>query len=161
MLAPTSDSPHLESASPKHYSLTIKTDLVAKTFSGTVEITLSLLCPIPAGAPIVLNVAAPLKLHAVVLAQAGLVRRASSISPVEGKERVEFRFDGGAIEAGAATLALRFDGELNRSMKGYYLSAYPSKDGHGESFYAVTQFQPTHARRAFVTTRPTSLPTQR
>ncbi|KAL8286510.1 hypothetical protein RQP46_004527 [Phenoliferia psychrophenolica] len=102
---------------PSHYVLTIKTDLVNKTFSGTGEISISILSPLPAGSPLVLNVADPLVLHAAVLAEGNVVRRASSLNFLPGKERVEIRFDGGGIGVGEVKLGLRWTGDLNRSMK--------------------------------------------
>ncbi|KAK4705003.1 hypothetical protein P7C70_g1199, partial [Phenoliferia sp. Uapishka_3] len=163
--APADDPRLTKDVFPKHYALTIRTDLISKTLSGTCEITITLLSAIPA---LVLNVAAPLVLRSAVIEQNGVIRKASGFKMVEGRERVMITFEGGAIVKGEAKVGLRWDGELNRSMKvrsglvcclwssqtdefrekGYYLSAYPAKTGGGTDFYAVTQFQPTHARRS-------------
>lgn len=48
------------------------------------------------------------------------------------------------------TLRLTFTGELNDKLAGFYRSAYPAPDGSGETRHlAVTQFEPTDARRCF------------
>lgn len=55
-------------------------------------------------------------------------------------------------------VGLRFGGVLEGSMMGYYLSSYKDEVGGGEAGYGLTQFEPTQARRAFVSPFSTSLP---
>ncbi len=47
------------------------------------------------------------------------------------------------IPAGKATVKISYDGILNDQLRGFYLSKTPKRN------YAVTQFEPTDARRAF------------
>lgn len=136
---------------PTHYDLTIKTDLRKKCFEGksTIHLTVSKSTP-----SIILNVASPLVLNYASLSNStspGSIRKAVEFKYDLKKERVEILFESGVvIEVGEYVLGLRWEGSLNRSMKGYYLSSYPTKEVEGqESFYALTQFQPTSARRAF------------
>lgn len=66
-------------------------------------------------------------------------------------ERVTVTFpeDAVNIQAGQSLrLGLRFESELEASMMGYYRSAYENHDGE-KAYYALTQFEPTAARRAF------------
>lgn len=52
------------------------------------------------------------------------------------------------LKPGRATLYLEFMAPINRGLTGFYLSTY--KDAKGEEQYiAVTQFEPSSARRAF------------
>jgi aminopeptidase 2 len=106
--------------SPEHYDLTIKTDLQALTFAGTVEIHLNILNPVPS---ITLNVAAPLQLKGAVLAHSALktesLRPATEMTLDEKRERVEIKFAGGEISPGLVKLGLRWEGELEASMMGW------------------------------------------
>ncbi len=47
------------------------------------------------------------------------------------------------LPAGPVTLKITYSGILNRGLRGFYLSRTPARN------YAVTQFEPTDARRAF------------
>nr|XP_058942473.1 puromycin-sensitive aminopeptidase-like [Pocillopora verrucosa] len=53
-----------------------------------------------------------------------------------------------SLPLGNGQLFLDFTGELNDKMKGFYRSKYTGTDG-SEKYCAVTQFEPTDARRAF------------
>ncbi|BGP38710.1 Aminopeptidase 2 mitochondrial [Rhodotorula kratochvilovae] len=135
---------------PSHYDVTIRTDLAALSFSGTAEITFTTSRPL---AYLTLHAAAPLELEAAVLGSAQLktesVRPAKHIRVLEKKERVEIAFKGGEIPAGTHKVGLRWKAPLDDSMLGYYKSSFPKKDGSGKAFYALTQFEPCQARRAF------------
>ncbi|SCZ99097.1 BZ3500_MvSof-1268-A1-R1_Chr3-1g05810 [Microbotryum saponariae] len=137
---------------PSHYELVIKTDLEKLSFSGTAEITIDVLEDVPS---LVLNVAEPLIIQHAVLSHTSLktesTRPASELKLHTKRERIEITFAGGHVAAGQVKLALRWQGELDNSMQGYYRSSYPApggKDGD-TAFYALTQFEPTQARRAF------------
>lgn len=52
------------------------------------------------------------------------------------------------IQPGPAYLSLKFEGELNDKMKGFYRSKYKLSDGK-DSYMATTQFESTFARQAF------------
>lgn len=77
-------------------------------------------------------------------------RKHSQIKLLSKKERVQLYFHGGDIPPGEHELRASFDSRLDSSMKGYYLSSYPSRhDPKATSYFAATQFQPCAARRAF------------
>lgn len=130
--------------------MTIRTDLEHATFSGTAEIT----CHVSqAVRSITLHVAAPLELRAAVLSHSALktesTRPATNMKFDKKRERVEIEFAGGEIAPGTIRLGLRWDGELETSMMGYYASTYPlpKQKEKGEKaiqgLYALTQFEPT------------------
>ncbi|POY75780.1 hypothetical protein BMF94_1093 [Rhodotorula taiwanensis] len=135
---------------PIHYDLTIRTDLKALTFTGTAEITVTVHEPI---AHLTLHAASPLVLEAAVLGSSQLktesARPAEHIRVDEKKERVQITFAGGEIQKGEHKVGLRWKATLDDSMLGYYKSSFPKKDGQGKAFYALTQFEPCQARRAF------------
>ncbi|XP_066915619.1 puromycin-sensitive aminopeptidase-like [Clytia hemisphaerica] len=62
-------------------------------------------------------------------------------------EIVIFNFPN-TLPKGNATLKLKFTGELNDKMKGFYRSKYTTQGGE-EKYMGVTQFEATDARRAF------------
>lgn len=68
-----------------------------------------------------------------------------SLSPVD--ETLTVRFSE-AVPAGHYTLRIVFTGELNDKLKGLYRSKYVNERGE-EWYAAVTQFEPTDARRCF------------
>ncbi|SCZ87979.1 BZ3500_MvSof-1268-A1-R1_Chr2-1g04106 [Microbotryum saponariae] len=125
------------------------TDLKNLTFSGTAEITLDVLHET---ASIVLHVAESIQIKHAVLSHG----RKSSNQPATKfrldtkRERVEIFFEGGKIVPGQVRLGLRWESNLGTTA-GYYRSTYPAPGGQeGEiAYYAITQFQPTAARRAF------------
>jgi aminopeptidase N/puromycin-sensitive aminopeptidase len=118
---------------PEHYSITLTPDLNAATFTG--EETIDLVLDHP-GRTITLN-AAEIKFLSV---KAG--SQAAAISEDSSKEQATFTFPQ-ELPAGKATLAISYTGILNDKLRGFYLSKTKARN------YAVTQFEPTDARRAF------------
>jgi aminopeptidase N len=135
---------------PEHYALTITPDLALATFHG--EETIDLVLDAPSSS-ITLN-AAELRFQEV---------RARVQPPVTGvdntlttdvgaqiavitldnaKEQATFTF-ASVLPAGKITLEIRYTGLLNDKLRGFYLSKTKARN------YAVTQFEPTDARRAF------------
>ena len=120
-------------AHPEHYDLALTPDLKAATFAGTESIDLTLDTP---STTITLN-AAEIK---ILTAQAS--GQTAAITYDEPKEQATFTFPT-ALPAGKVTLTLTYTGILNDKLRGFYLSKTKSRN------YAVTQFEPTDARRAF------------
>jgi aminopeptidase N len=145
---------------PEHYGLRLTPDLQAATFSGEEMIDVRLDAP---SKSITLN-AAEIKfgeVRAYVLPSAeysygALGSQPKLLSAMEadkhpqtgattldaGKEQATFTF-AKELPAGKVTLAIRYSGILNDKLRGFYLSKTKKRN------YAVTQFEPTDARRAF------------
>lgn len=122
---------------PEHYVLTLTPDLNAATFNGeeTIDVTLS-----RPSRTIALN-AAELKFDQVTAEANGRMLTAA-VSVDAAQEQAAFTFPS-ALPAGAVRLSIRFRGILNSKLRGFYLSQTAQRR------YAVTQFEPTDARRAF------------
>ena len=120
-------------AHPEHYSLTLTPDLNAATFTG--EETIDVVLDAPSRA-ITLN-AIEIKFLSV---KAG--SQTAAVSEDTTKEQATFTFPE-SLPAGKATLTISYTGILNDKLRGFYLSKTKSRN------YAVTQFEPTDARRAY------------
>jgi aminopeptidase N len=120
-------------AHPEHYALHLTPDLKAATFTGEETINLTLDAPSPT---ITLN-AAEIKFISVTSGS-----QTAAVSYDEAKEQATFTFPQ-TLPAGKVTLAISYTGILNDKLRGFYLSKTKARN------YAVTQFEPTDARRAF------------
>ncbi|KAH9974690.1 peptidase family M1-domain-containing protein [Lactifluus volemus] len=126
---------------PRHYDLTIRTDLEKERFFGFVKIDLDI---VKATKVVTFNSAIELELvpSTLVLASSG-----GELTPVETKvdaaaQRISLVFDEELSAGAKATLRLGFGAALTDSMTGYYKSTWD------KGIYALTQFEPTDARRA-------------
>jgi aminopeptidase N/puromycin-sensitive aminopeptidase len=148
----------LSGSVPDHYRLTLTPDLQTATFSGEETIDLILVAP---SKKITLN-AADLKIISVQETHSEMVRYVTKGGQVEhagtipGKsvrqdayvllepanEQATFLFPK-ELPAGNVTLTIQYTGVLNDKLRGFYLSKTKTRN------YAVTQFEPTDARRAF------------
>ncbi|WP_260735007.1 M1 family metallopeptidase [Tunturiibacter lichenicola] len=145
---------------PEHYALTLTPDLNAATFRG--EETIDVVLDAPSKS-ITLNAAeirfGEVKAYALPIAtyaygKLGSVPRPltpvetdqhpqTAITTLDGeKEQATFSF-ANELPAGRVTLAIRYTGVLNDKLRGFYLSKTKTRS------YAVTQFEPTDARRAY------------
>jgi aminopeptidase N len=126
-----------DTAQPQHYTLKLTPDLKTATFAG--EETIDLVLPQPASA-ITLN-AAEIKFEQVTAEIAGKTETATvSLDPQ--KEQATLQFPQ-ALAAGGVSIKIKYSGILNDELRGFYLSRTAKRN------YAVTQFEPTDARRAF------------
>ncbi len=125
---------------PEHYALTLTPDLKAATFTGTEYIDLTLDAP---SNSITLN-SAEIKFQSVIATIGGSIPQSQPavITLDEAKEQATFTFSK-ELPAGKVTLAISYTGILNDKLRGFYLSKTKARN------YAVTQFEPTDARRAF------------
>ena len=124
-------------ARPLHYTLQLAPDLQAATFTGEETIDLTLAQAVDS---IVLN-AWQLK-FAAVTAQSDGKTLTAEVSVDPGLQQVTFHF-ARKLAAGPVTLKIAYSGILNGELRGFYLSRTAKRN------YAVTQFEPTDARRAF------------
>ncbi len=132
---------------PVRYELTLEPDLEAATFAG--EVLISVLVSSPSDT-IACN-ALDLDILAADLIEgprdSGAPVAVTGVALDAEKERVTFTLDR-PIAAGEAHLRIRFNGELNDKLRGFYRSTFTDTDGV-EQVIATTQFEATDARRAF------------
>jgi aminopeptidase N len=122
---------------PTHYTLKLTPDLKTATFSGVETIDVNIKQPVHS---ITLN-AAQIEFQSVVVYPNG-PKQTATVSLDPEKEQATFTFPK-ELAAGSATLSIHYTGILNDELRGFYLSKGDHRD------YAVTQFEPTDARRAF------------
>ncbi|MBV8630641.1 MAG: M1 family peptidase, partial [Silvibacterium sp.] len=122
---------------PEHYQLTLTPDLKNATFTGSERIDVVLDQPSDS---ITLN-AVEIKFQSVT-ANAGGKEMKAAVNEDAAKQQVTFKFDS-QLPAGSVSLTIEYSGILNGQLRGFYLSKTASRN------YAVTQFEPTDARRAF------------
>jgi aminopeptidase N len=122
---------------PERYGLALTPDLHAAAFSGEETIDVVLDSP---SKTITLN-AAEIK-FGEVKAYAAKQSQIATTTLDEKKEQVTFTF-ADELPAGRVTLKIAYTGILNDKLRGFYLSKTKARN------YAVTQFEPTDARRAF------------
>jgi puromycin-sensitive aminopeptidase len=128
---------------PSHYDLELAPDLDAATFAGTAEV-----------AVIVTEATDEVILHALDLE----ISEAWLESTEGGRIDATASFDApsetvtlalaATAEPGAWALHTRFTGELNDKLVGFYRSTFTDEAGETHTL-ACTQFESTHARRAF------------
>jgi len=122
---------------PTHYTLALAPDLKTATFSGVESIDVNIA---EATQSITLN-AIEIKFQSVEIFPNGPQQTGTvSLDPAEEQATLTFPK---TIPAGNATIKIRYTGILNNELRGFYLSKTARRD------YAVTQFEPTDARRAF------------
>jgi len=128
---------------PVHYDVKIKTDLEKLTFEGVALIDLEIK---EETSQIIFN-SFSLNLGDVTLQSDGVSVKAETVEMSPKTERAIVKF-GSPLPAGSkAQLGVRFGAKLTGSLLGYYYSSY-KVDGV-EKYYALTQFEPTAARRLF------------
>ena len=141
---PTTDAVVLPTnVRPRHYQITLQPDMDNFTFDGLELIDLEIA---ETTAEIVLN-ADEMRVHTATLVKDGSSQRATAITLDGERETVTLSF-ASPIAPGAAQLDLRFTGELNDKLRGFYRSQYVNPEGE-VSYLATTQFEATDARRAF------------
>ena len=122
---------------PTHYTLKLTPDLGTATFSGdeAIDVNIQQLTN-----SITLN-AIEITFQSVTISSNGR-EQTGTVSLDPEKQQATFTFPNPA-PAGNATLNIRYTGILNNELRGFYLSKTARRN------YAVTQFEPTDARRAF------------
>jgi len=129
---------------PSHYRISLEPDLEKFTFSGTVEIEVEIG---QSTNNIQINSADLEISSAWVQDGVGSKIEASNVEHDEDMERATISF-GSDLPAGPYTLNAVFTGILNDQLHGFYRSTFTDDDGVSHTI-ATTQFESTHARRAF------------
>ncbi|KAL2022807.1 hypothetical protein VTK56DRAFT_4623 [Thermocarpiscus australiensis] len=130
---------------PRHYHVTLEPDFKKLTFDGTVVIDLDV---VDESKSISLHTL-ELDIHSAKISSGGqTVSSSPSLSYDEAKQVTTFDFDNAVAKGSKAQLEIKFTGQLNDKMAGFYRSTYKNPDG-SEGILAVSQMEPTDARRAF------------
>ncbi len=134
---------------PTHYDLVFKTDLESLTFAGEGRVALNVRDKTRS---ITLNYNPSMTLTHLSLSSASLssphvfdLSAKDTVSIDEKDERLVIKLPE-SLRAGEKDVSLRmaWTSELNGSMLGYYRSSWhPEGPGGKESYYALTQFEPT------------------
>ena len=122
---------------PTHYTLALTPNLNDATFSGVESIDVNIAQPTQA---ITLN-AIEIKFQSVEIFPNG-PSQTGTVSLDPEKQQATFTFPK-TVPAGNATIKIQYTGILNDELRGFYLAKTARRR------YAVTQFEPTDARRAF------------
>jgi aminopeptidase N len=135
VLVPAQRLPH--TITPEHYDIHLAPDFSTDTFAGTVNIKVRLTEPTRS---IALH-AAEIEFHdATIATSAGTLTAAVELNAERETATLTVPQ---SLPAGTATIAIRYTGQLNDKLRGFYLSRANGRK------YAVTQLEPTDARRAF------------
>ncbi len=118
---------------PERYTLALTPDIAHASFTGEETIALRLTAP---SNTITLN-ADDLAFQSVTVGG-----QTAQVAEDKDKQQATFTFPK-PLPAGTAELHIRYSGVLHNDLRGFYLSKTPKRS------YAVTQFEPTDARRAF------------
>ncbi|KIH90371.1 aminopeptidase 2 [Sporothrix brasiliensis 5110] len=130
---------------PKHYDVTLEPDFDKFTFEGTVIIDLDVVKDTSSVSLHTLEI----DVHSVTVSSDGAAISSSpSVSYTEDTQTTKIDFDGSLAKGTKAQLELSFTGQLNDKMAGFYRSTFKKADG-SNGIMAVSQMEPTDARRAF------------
>jgi len=127
---------------PSHYDLVLAPDLETATFTGTEAVDVTITEPVT---ELVLH-ALDLHIGEAWLSQ-GAERLDATVTFDAASETATLALSGTA-QPGRWTLHTAFTGELNDKLVGFYRSTFTDDDGVVRTL-ATTQFESTHARRAF------------
>ena len=127
---------------PSCYEIRLSPDLENFTFAGEVKIHVDVQEPVR---EILLN-SLDLHIHSAGATGENCTLPAEHTLIVES-ERLKLSFNE-PLNAGKWVLDIKFEGELNDKLHGFYRSTYKDENGI-KKVLATTQFQPTDARRAF------------
>ncbi|KAK3341528.1 peptidase family M1-domain-containing protein [Lasiosphaeria hispida] len=130
---------------PRHYHVTLEPDFKKLTFEGTVVIDLDV---VDDSKSISLHTI-ELDIHNAKITSGGqTISSSPAVTYNEATQVSKFDFDNTVAKGSNAQLEVKFTGVLNDKMAGFYRSTYKNPDGT-EGILAVTQMEPTDARRAF------------
>jgi aminopeptidase N len=129
-----------KSVVPRHYTLRIQPDLVARTTTGTATIELEVLQPVHA---LVLN-AHELAIDSAALLDDPAVPRPLTPRLDSAKQTLTLPVE---LSAGPHTITIAYRGKIGTQAEGFFIDKYPTPTG--DKLMLGTQMEPTDARRVF------------
>ncbi|HMX45388.1 MAG TPA: M1 family metallopeptidase [Candidatus Obscuribacter sp.] len=137
-----------EAVYPERYDIHLKPNLATDSFKFTGEVTIALVVKAEQKS-LILN-AAELVVDSAALKKSAAEHTELSATKIQidaELERVELTF-AEPVAPGSYTLHLKFSGQINDKLRGFYRSAQTLASGE-KRYIALTQFEATDARRAF------------
>ncbi|TIA89691.1 hypothetical protein E3P99_01933 [Wallemia hederae] len=136
-----------KSLKPVNYNLKLKSDLVDCNYDGSVDIAFQVK---ESTDSISLHSHKNIKVHSLSLASNAL-KQQQSVTPSHSfddkLERLNLSLPFKLNQGDDVVLSISFSSTLDDSMMGYYRSSY--KQGDKDVYYALTQHEPTAARKSF------------
>lgn len=130
---------------PTHYDLTLEPDLTKFTFDGTVIVDLD----VAEDSNSISLHTLELDIHSTKVSSDGkVISESPQISYDEKTQVSKIDFSDVIPKGSKAQLEIKFTGQLNDKMAGFYRSTYKKEDGT-EGILATTQMEATDARRSF------------
>lgn len=127
---------------PNRYEIRLSPDLETFKFGGEVKIHVSVKEPV---SEVLLN-SLELKIHSAQAVK-GSETLPATFELIESSERLKLSFKE-QLKPGDWVLEIKFEGELNDKLHGFYRSTYTDESGK-KRVLGTTQFEATDARRAF------------
>ena len=142
---PTTTNPYrlARTVTPEAYRIFLSPDLEAFTFSGRVEVDVTIAEPTNT---VTLH-AIELDLDPATVTAAGTAHRSVDLSYNQTYQTATFTFDQ-PLPVGPAVVEIAFTGTLNDQLHGFYRSTFTDAQGTSHVI-ATTQFEHSDARRAF------------
>lgn len=130
---------------PKHYDVTLEPDFDKFTFKGTVLIDFDVKDDTKSISLHTLEI----EIHSAQIKEGDkVVTSSSAITYDEAKQVSKIELKDAVPKGGKTTLEVKFTGQLNDQMAGFYRSTYKKPDGT-EGLLATTQMEANDCRRAF------------
>jgi aminopeptidase N len=127
---------------PLHYLIHLEPDLENFLFNGEVRILMKAETSV---SKVILN-GASIRIHSCSVLAGGIWQLAKFTQPKKSAE--SFSVSLPEPVSGEISIRLKYSGEINDTMLGFYRSSYSLETGE-EKHIAVTQFEEAHARKAF------------
>ncbi|OLL24887.1 Aminopeptidase 2 [Neolecta irregularis DAH-3] len=129
---------------PRNYKLTLNPDFKAFDYDGTVVVTLD----VNETTNTIKCNSTEIQIHKVKIEQNGHTQTSSSITFLDDDQSATFTFDEALKPGCEAKLTIKFTGQLNDKMAGFYRSSYIDNVTGEKKYLATTQMEPTDCRRA-------------
>ncbi|EPE27699.1 Metalloproteases (zincins), catalytic [Glarea lozoyensis ATCC 20868] len=130
---------------PRHYDITLEPDFKTLTYNGTILIDLDV---VEDSTSISVNTL-ELEIHTTKISSGTeTISSNPTLAFDEANQTTKITFEKSLSKGSKAQMYMKFTGQLNDKMAGFYRSTYKNADG-SESILATTQMEATDARRAF------------